>query len=91
MEYVVLARRFRPQCFREIVGQEAIVATLKNALRFNRAAHAYLFSGARGVGKTTLARIFAKALKEITPYLLHNFTVQSDDIADDLRASKLLQ
>lgn len=62
MEYVVLARRFRPQCFREIVGQEAIVATLKNALRFNRAAHAYLFSGARGVGKTTLARIFAKAL-----------------------------
>ena len=62
MKYVVLARRFRPQCFRDLVGQEAIVATLKNALRFNRSAHAYLFSGARGVGKTTLARIFAKAL-----------------------------
>lgn len=62
MKYVILARRFRPQCFRDVVGQESIIATLKNALRFNRAAHAYLFSGARGVGKTTLARIFAKAL-----------------------------
>lgn len=51
MKYVILARRFRPQFFRDVVGQESIIATLKNALRFNRAAHAYLFSGARGVGK----------------------------------------
>jgi DNA polymerase III subunit gamma/tau len=62
MKYVVFARRFRPQLFREVVGQDAIVTTLRNAIRFDRVAHAYLFAGARGVGKTTLARLFAKAL-----------------------------
>ncbi len=61
-KYQVLARRYRPQKFSEVVGQEAIVTTLKNALRFNKAAHAYLFCGSRGVGKTTLVRLFAKAL-----------------------------
>ncbi|MFI5335043.1 MAG: DNA polymerase III subunit gamma/tau [Chlamydiales bacterium] len=61
-KYIVIARRFRPQTFKEIVGQEWIVTTLKNALRFNRLAHAYLFCGLRGTGKTTLARLFAKAL-----------------------------
>jgi DNA polymerase-3 subunit gamma/tau len=62
MKYLVLARRYRPQTFKEVIGQEAIVTTLKNALRFDRAAHAYLFCGSRGVGKTTVARLFAKAL-----------------------------
>lgn len=62
MRYQVLARRYRPKIFQDVVGQEAIITTLKNALRFNRVAHAYLFCGSRGVGKTTLARIFAKAL-----------------------------
>lgn len=61
-EYQVLARKYRPQSFLEVLGQPAIVTTLKNAIKFNRLAHAYLFCGSRGTGKTTLARVFAKAL-----------------------------
>ncbi|PIS02484.1 MAG: DNA polymerase III subunit gamma/tau [Chlamydiae bacterium CG10_big_fil_rev_8_21_14_0_10_42_34] len=60
--YQVLARKYRPQAFRDVVGQQAAVTTLKNAIRFDKIAHAYLFCGSRGVGKTTLARLFAKAL-----------------------------
>lgn len=60
--YEVLARRYRPQTFADLVGQEAIAATLGNAIRLGRVAHAYLFTGSRGVGKTSAARIFAKAL-----------------------------
>jgi DNA polymerase-3 subunit gamma/tau len=60
--YTVLARRYRPQSFEELVGQEATARALVNALRTNRVAHAYLFTGARGVGKTSTARILAKAL-----------------------------
>lgn len=60
--YQVIARKYRPQTFASVVGQEAIVTTLKNSLRFNRLAQAYLFCGCRGTGKTTLARVFAKAL-----------------------------
>ncbi len=60
--YQVIARKYRPQTFSSVVGQEAIVTTLKNALRQNRLAHAYLFCGCRGTGKTTLARVFAKSL-----------------------------
>lgn len=60
--YQVLARRYRPKNFHEMVGQEVVVVTLKNAIRLNRVAHAYLFCGSRGVGKTSLARLFAKAL-----------------------------
>jgi len=61
-EYMVLARRCRPQSFEEVVGQEHVITTLKNAISLNRIAHAYLFTGSRGVGKTSIARIFAKAL-----------------------------
>jgi len=60
--YTVLARRFRPQGFAEVVGQEHISQALRNAILSNRVAHAYLFTGARGVGKTSTARILAKAL-----------------------------
>ncbi len=60
--YQAISRKYRPQKFSEIIGQNAIVTTLQNALKRNSAAHAYLFSGTRGTGKTTLARIFAKAL-----------------------------
>ncbi|HXG49881.1 MAG TPA: DNA polymerase III subunit gamma/tau [candidate division Zixibacteria bacterium] len=62
MSYVVLARKWRPQSFEDIVGQEPIIRTLQNAIRMNRLAHAYLFAGVRGVGKTTAARVLAKAL-----------------------------
>src|SRR5499433_481291 len=60
--YTVLARRYRPQQFADLVGQEAVAQALVNALKSNRVAHAYLFTGARGVGKTSTARILAKAL-----------------------------
>jgi len=62
MSYQALARKYRPQSFRDTVGQETVVQTLQNAIRDERIHHAYLFSGVRGVGKTTLARILAKAL-----------------------------
>lgn len=62
MTYKVIARKYRPQTFKEIVGQEHVTRTLANAIRSNRVAHAYIFAGVRGVGKTTSARILAKAL-----------------------------
>jgi DNA polymerase-3 subunit gamma/tau len=61
-QYQVLARKWRPQQFAEVVGQEHVTATLQNAIQQKRLAHAYLFVGPRGIGKTTIARIFAKAL-----------------------------
>ncbi len=60
--YTVVARRYRPQRFEDVVGQDHVVEALRNAIRLNKLAHAYLFSGTRGVGKTSLARIFAKCL-----------------------------
>jgi DNA polymerase-3 subunit gamma/tau len=62
MTYQVIARKWRPQSFDEVTGQEAITRTLRNAIEHQRLHHAYLFSGARGVGKTTTARLLAKAL-----------------------------
>jgi DNA polymerase-3 subunit gamma/tau len=62
MSFIVTARKWRPQRFDEVVGQEHITSTLKNAIKENRIPHAYLFTGPRGVGKTTTARILAKAL-----------------------------
>jgi DNA polymerase-3 subunit gamma/tau len=62
MSYEVFARKWRPQVFEEVIGQEHITQTLINAIKKDRLAHAYLFSGARGVGKTSVARILAKAI-----------------------------
>src|SRR6059058_6675486 len=62
MTYQVLARKWRPRVFEEIVGQPHVVTALVNALESKRLHHAYLFTGTRGTGKTTLARILAKAL-----------------------------
>src|ERR671935_2864479 len=62
MSYQVLARKWRPQTFDAVVGQDAITRTLRNALASGRVAHAYLFAGPRGIGKTTTARLLARAL-----------------------------
>jgi DNA polymerase-3 subunit gamma/tau len=62
MSYQVIARKWRPQTFAEVIGQRHVTQTLENAIRTGRVAHAYIFSGVRGVGKTTTARILAKAL-----------------------------
>ena len=62
MSYLVLARKWRPQRFSEVIGQRHVVRTLENAIRSGRIAHAYVFSGPRGVGKTSIARILAKSL-----------------------------
>ena len=63
MEYKVLATKYRPATFADVVGQQASVATLSNALNERRIAHGYIFAGVRGVGKTTMARLFAKSLQ----------------------------
>ncbi|MBR3708251.1 MAG: DNA polymerase III subunit gamma/tau, partial [Lentisphaeria bacterium] len=67
MSYQVIARKWRPQKFSDMVGQEHLARTLKNAIMSGRIAHAYLFVGPRGIGKTTTARIFAKAMNCLHP------------------------
>src|SRR5213595_4339878 len=62
MAYQVIARKWRPQKFEDVTGQEVLTRTLQNAIEHGRLHHAYLFSGARGVGKTTTARLLAKAV-----------------------------
>ncbi len=63
MSYLAIARKWRPKSFEDLVGQDHVVQTLRNAIAQNRVAHAYLFSGPRGIGKTSVARIFARALR----------------------------
>ena len=67
MSYIALYRKFRPQDFKDMSGQEVIVKTLENAVKTNKIGHAYVFSGPRGTGKTSLAKIFAKAINCETP------------------------
>jgi DNA polymerase-3 subunit gamma/tau len=80
MSYKVIARKYRPQTFAEIVGQQHVTRTLANAIQSNRVAHAYIFSGVRGVGKTTAARILAKALN-----CAQGPTSEPDNICDSCR------
>ncbi len=61
-DFIVSARKYRPNSFDSVVGQESITSTLKNAINTKHLAHAYLFCGPRGIGKTTCARIFAKTI-----------------------------
>ena len=65
--YIVSARKYRPTNFDDVVGQHALTTTLKNAIAAGKLAHAYLFCGPRGVGKTTCARIFAKTINCLHP------------------------
>ena len=65
--YIVSARKYRPMTFNSVVGQRALTTTLKNAISSGKLAHAYLFCGPRGVGKTTCARIVAKTKKCLSP------------------------
>ena len=65
--YIVSARKYRPSTFRDVVGQKALTTTLKNAIQSHKLAHAYLFCGPRGVGKTSCARIFAKTINCMNP------------------------
>ena len=65
--YIVSARKYRPSTFRSVVVQQALTHTLKSAIESDRLAHAYLFCGPRGVGKTSCARIFAKTINCLNP------------------------
>lgn len=86
--YQVVARRYRPRTFEELVGQQAVAQALRNSILANRVGHAYLFTGARGVGKTSTARIFAKALNCIqgpTPYPDNTCDIcRSIDVGEDV-------
>ena len=66
--YKALYRKYRPQTFDEVVDQNYVTQTLKNAIRANKISHAYLFNGPRGIGKTSIARIFAKAINCLNPH-----------------------
>ena len=84
--YVVLARKYRPQSFAELLGQDALVQTITNAIKNNRLHHAYILTGIRGVGKTTTARIIAKALNCTGKDALNGATVNPCGICDNCRA-----
>ena len=80
MSYQVFARKYRPQTFDDLVGQQHVTRTLKNAVEQNRLAHAYLFVGPRGIGKTSTARILAKALN-----CIHGPTVTPCGVCDSCK------
>ena len=85
-QYVVLARKYRPQTFEDLLGQDALVQTLTNAIKNNRLHHAYILTGIRGVGKTTTARIIAKALNCIGKDAHNGPTVHPCGICENCKA-----
>lgn len=85
-EYRVLARKYRPETFKDLIGQEALVQTLKNAIETNRLAQAYMLTGIRGVGKTTSARIIARAINCIGPDGKGNMTTNPCGVCEHCRA-----
>lgn len=88
MAYVALYRAYRPKTFQDVIGQEAVIQTLQNALKFNQTSHAYLFSGPRGTGKTSIAKIFAKAIncfqedQEVYDHCEAYHTLKASDMTD---------
>ena len=85
-QYVVLARKYRPQSFDDLLGQDALVQTLTNAIQNNRLHHAYMLTGIRGVGKTTTARIIAKALNCTGPDGKGGSTVHPCGVCENCKA-----
>ena len=85
-QYVVLARKYRPQTFEDLLGQDALVQTLTKAIKNNRLHHAYILTGIRGVGKTTTARIIAKALNCIGPDAHDGPTIHPCGVCENCRA-----
>ena len=88
-DYIVSARKYRPQTFESVVGQQALTTTLQNAIRQNHLAHAYLFCGPRGVGKTTCARIFAKTINANEPgseWNIHELDAASNNSVEDIKS-----
>jgi DNA polymerase-3 subunit gamma/tau len=67
MAHTVLYRKYRPQVFQDITGQDFVIKTLRNSIKLNRLAHAYIFAGPKGIGKTTIAKVFAKAINCLSP------------------------
>ncbi len=86
MAYIALYRAYRPKTFDDVIGQEAVIQTLSNALKFNQTSHAYLFSGPRGTGKTSIAKIFAKA---INCFQEENETYNHCDVLHTLKSSDM--
>jgi DNA polymerase-3 subunit gamma/tau len=86
--YRVLARKYRPQTFAELIGQDAMVKTLANAIERDRIAHAFLLTGVRGVGKTSTARLIAKALNCIGPDGQGGPTITPCGICEPCRPSR---
>src|SRR3954454_23648543 len=84
--YRVLARKYQPQTFAELIGQDAMVQTLANAIERGRIAHAFLLTGVRGVGKTSTARLIAKALNCIGPDGQGGPTITPCNVCDPCRA-----
>src|SRR6201986_4547937 len=84
--YRVLARKYRPTTFAELIGQEAMVRTLTNAIQTGRLAHAFVLTGVRGVGKTTTARIIARALNCVGPDGPGGPTLEPCGVCDQCRA-----
>src|SRR4029079_10860676 len=84
--YRVLARKYRPQTFAELIGQDAMVRTLANAIERDRIAHAFLLTGVRGVGKTSTARLIAKALNCIGPDGRGGRTITRCNVGEPCRA-----